>query len=140
MRTALRWVLAASLLFTGTMHFLRLDEFLTVIPPWLPAPKLLVWVSGALEIAFAIALIVPMERRAPVGYALAIFFVLIYPGNIYQAVQGLDAFGLDSNAERLIRLPFQPIFIIWALWVTQAWPFRQDHIEGVSPAPSKVPE
>ena len=125
MRTAMRWLLAAGLLFTGTMHFIALDAFRMLVPPWLPAPDLIVWSTGVAEIAFAVLLVLPMRSRAGVGYALAIFLLLIWPGNIYQALSGVDTFGLDSDAARWVRLPFQPLLILWALWVTQAWPFRE---------------
>ena len=54
------------------------------------------------------------------GLAAALFFVAIFPGNINQFVQGIDAFGLDSDSARFIRLLFQPVLVIWALWSTNA--------------------
>ena len=120
----MRWVLAVGLLFTGTMHFVALDALRMLIPPGLPASDVIVRATGVAEIAFAVLLVVPMPRRAVVGYALATFLLLIWPGNIYQAIDGVDTFGLDSDAARWIRLPFQPLLILWALWVTKAWPFR----------------
>ena len=55
------------------------------------------------------------------GWIVAIFFVVIFPGNIWQYVEGRDAFGLDSDAARAIRLLFQPVLVVWALWCTGAW-------------------
>jgi uncharacterized membrane protein len=53
-----------------------------------------------------------------VGLIVAIFFILIFPGNINQYVNGIDAFGLDTDQKRLIRLFFQPLLVVWALWST----------------------
>jgi hypothetical protein len=53
-----------------------------------------------------------------IGLATAIFFVLIFPGNINQYVNGIDAFGLDTDQKRLIRLLFQPPLVMWALWAS----------------------
>ena len=53
-----------------------------------------------------------------VGIALAIFYILIFPGNISQYMNGIDAFTLDTDRKRLIRLFFQPVLILWALWST----------------------
>jgi uncharacterized membrane protein len=53
-----------------------------------------------------------------VGLIVAIFFILIFPGNINQYVNGVDAFGLDTDQKRLIRLFFQPLLVVWALWST----------------------
>ena len=57
------------------------------------------------------------------GWILALFFIAIYPGNIAQYINGTDAFigVLDTDAGRLIRLFFQPLLVVWALWCTGAW-------------------
>ena len=77
--------------------------------------------SGAVEIALGAAMILARRRRPVVGSALAAFFVLVFPGNIAQWLHHRDAFGLDSDAKRLLRLFFQPVLIAWALWSTGAW-------------------
>jgi uncharacterized membrane protein len=56
-----------------------------------------------------------------VGLLVAAFFVAVFPGNISQYINQIDAFGLDSDRARLIRLFFQPVLVIWALWSTGAW-------------------
>lgn len=53
---------------------------------------------------------------------LALFYVAIFPGNISQYVNGISAFGLDTDQARLIRLFFQPVLIAWALWSTDGIP------------------
>jgi uncharacterized membrane protein len=50
----------------------------------------------------------------------ALFFVLIFPGNINQYVNHLNAFGLDADTKRFIRLLFQPLLVAWALWSSGA--------------------
>ena len=55
------------------------------------------------------------------GFLVAAFFVAIFPGNISQYVDGSDAFGLNSDRARAIRLLFQPVLVAWALWATGAW-------------------
>jgi len=76
--------------------------------------------SGVTEILLGLAIIFLKKHRIKVGLILAIFYVLIFPGNISQYTNGIDAFGLDTDQKRLIRLFFQPILIIWALWSTGA--------------------
>ncbi len=56
-----------------------------------------------------------------IGWLTAIFFVAIFWGNISQFVNGVDAFGLDTGAERFVRLLFQPLLVAWALLSTGAW-------------------
>ena len=58
--------------------------------------------------------------RSQVGLITGIFFILIFPGNINQYVNQIDAFGLDTDTKRLIRLFFQPLLVIWALWSSGA--------------------
>lgn len=75
-----------------------------------------------MEIVLAAALIfAPQRYRAAVGWITAAFFVAIFPGNISQFLTGTDAFGLDSDAARFVRLLFQPVLVVWALWCTSAW-------------------
>ena len=66
-------------------------------------------------------MILATRRRAVAGLLLAVFFVVIFPGNIAQWVNQRDAFGLDSDRARFSRLFFQPVLIAWALWSTGAW-------------------
>ena len=120
-RTVARWALGLFLLAAGTGHFLVPEEFLAQIPPWLPAPLAIVYVSGLVELALGAALLVLPRSRVVVGWLTAAFFVVILPGNISQAVTGTPAFGLDSDAARWGRLAFQPVLVAWALWSTGAW-------------------
>lgn len=120
-RTVARWLLAAGLLFAGVSHFRNAEEFLAQVPPWMPAPGAVVAISGVIEIALALALLLLSTKRALVGWVVAGFFVAIFPGNISQFVTGTDAFGLDSDAARAVRLLFQPLLVVWALWCTGAW-------------------
>ncbi len=120
----LRIILGAFMLFAGISHltFNRI-EFQAQVPDWLPFSKdFVVLASGVVEIIFGLAIIFLQSQRANIGLALALFFVLIYLGNISQYLNHTDAFGaLNSDKARLIRLFFQPVLIAWALWSTGAW-------------------
>jgi uncharacterized membrane protein len=116
-------LLGATLIYTGTLHLTtsRL-EFQAQVPTWLPfSPDFVVLASGVIEIALGLSLI-SLQRRREVGIATAAFFIAIFPGNISQFVNGIDAFGLDSDRARAIRLLFQPLLVLWALWSTTAMP------------------
>jgi uncharacterized membrane protein len=116
-----RLVLAVILLFAGVGHFSNTAEFTAQVPPWMPAAEAVIYISGVVEIALAIALIALPRQRALVGWLTAGFFIIIFPGNISQFVTQTDAFGLDSDASRFIRLLFQPVLVVLALWSTGAW-------------------
>lgn len=122
-QTSLRVLLGASLLLAGVGHLTwARTEFLAQVPTWLPLDgDLVVVLSGIVEIALGLALIALPRHRVAVGWAAAAFFVAIFPGNISQYVNGIDAFGLDTDQARAIRLLFQPVLVIWALWSTGAW-------------------
>jgi uncharacterized membrane protein len=77
--------------------------------------------SGVVEILLGLALARLGRYRVQVGWVTAAFFVAIFPGNISQYVNGIDAFGLDTDQARLTRLFFQPVLVVWALWSTGAW-------------------
>ncbi len=118
-RTGARGLLAVFLLTAGIGHFVAHDAFLQQTPTWLPARSAIVYVSGVVEVAFGLALLIWNGRRREIGWALAAFFVLIFPGNVHQAMAGNEAFGLDSPVARWGRLAFQPVLIAWALWATR---------------------
>jgi len=118
-----RLLLGLFMIFAGIGHlsFAR-GDFQAQVPPWVPVPvDLVVLASGVVEIAVGAAMIVVRKRRAVVGLLLAAFFVAVFPGNIAQWVNHRDAFGLNSDRARLVRLFFQPVLIAWALWSTGAW-------------------
>jgi uncharacterized membrane protein len=77
--------------------------------------------SGVVEIVLGLSLIGLWRYRVQVGLIVAAFFVAVFPGNISQYINQVDAFGLDSDRARLTRLFFQPALVIWALWSTGAW-------------------
>lgn len=76
---------------------------------------------GVVEIVLGAALLVVRRRRVLLGWAVAALFVLVFPGNVSQFVTHTAAFGLDSDLTRGIRLLFQPLLVVWALWCTGAW-------------------
>jgi uncharacterized membrane protein len=115
-------LLGITLLYTGTLHLTsqRL-EFQAQVPPWLGLdPDFVVIASGYVEIALGLSLITLWRFREDVGLATAIFFILIFPGNIRQYIDGIDAFGLDTDLKRAVRLLFQPLLVLWAIWSTDA--------------------
>lgn len=127
-RTVGRVLLGAGLVFAGLSHlFWARDEFRAQVPDWLPLDVGFVIVaSGLVEIALGVALVVLVRRRVPVGWVVAAFFVAVFPGNVNQLVNHVDAFGLDTDRARWIRLPFQPLLIALALWSTEAWRRRDE--------------
>ncbi len=122
-RTTARLVLGTFLLFAGVSHlsFAR-TAFYAQVPPWLPLDTdFVVIASGVVEIFLGAGVVLLTRWRAAMGWLVAIFFVLVFPGNISQFATHADAFGLDSDLARGIRLLFQPLLVIWALWCTGAW-------------------
>jgi uncharacterized membrane protein len=114
--------LGAFLLSAGASHLTvsRL-EFQAQVPTWLPLdPDFVVISSGIVEILLGLSLITLWRFRKRVGLLVALFFVAIFPGNINQFVNGIDAFGLNSDSARAVRLLFQPVLVLWALWSTGA--------------------
>jgi|TARA_R110001632_G_scaffold190392_1_gene311003 uncharacterized membrane protein len=119
-----RLILAAFMIYAGVSHltFNRID-FQAQVPDWLPFEKdLVVVLSGYVEIALGLGLAFWKKQQENFGWGLAVFFLLVFPGNVAQYLDGKDAFGaLDSDKARLIRLFFQPVLIVWALWSAGSW-------------------
>lgn len=116
-----RPLLGTMLIFAGISHlsFLR-NEFQAQVPDWVPVSKdLTVILSGIAEILLGSALVFLKKYKSTIGWIAAAFFAAVFPGNVHQYVDGIDAFGLDSDAKRLARLFFQPVLIAWAVWATR---------------------
>jgi uncharacterized membrane protein len=115
-------VLGGALILAGTGHLTtQRDEFQAQVPDWFPVDDdLVVVASGVVELTLGAALILARRRREAVGLVVAGFFVVIFPGNVGQYVEHTDAFGLDTDTKRLVRLFFQPVLVLWALWSTGA--------------------
>ncbi|MBO0983318.1 DoxX family membrane protein [Rathayibacter sp. SD072] len=119
-RTFVRILLGLVLVFAGVGHltFAR-QAFQAQVPPWLPLdPDLVVVASGVVEIALGSALVLLARWQMVVGVVVAAFFVAVFPGNVSQLVTRTPAFGLETDAARAIRLLFQPLLVIGALWST----------------------
>lgn len=118
-----RIVLGLALAYAGTSHLAwARTDFLAQVPGWVPLDAdLVVVLSGIVEIALGLALVVLVRFRVLLGWIAAAFFVAVFPGNISQYVDGDAAFGLDSDTARAVRLVFQPVLVAWALWSTGAW-------------------
>ena len=104
----------------GHFTFQRID-FQAQVPNWVPMDKdLMVILSGIVEMVIGLAFIFLTRYKIQLGIGLAIFYVLVFPGNIAQYLNGTDALGMNTDQARLIRLFFQPVLILWALWSTGA--------------------
>jgi uncharacterized membrane protein len=123
-----RVILGLLMVLAGVGHLtFQRKEFLAQVPTWLPDhPAFLDFVvlsSGIVEIILGLSMIFLTKHKIEVGLFLAFFYFLIFPGNISQYTNSIDAFGLDTDKKRFIRLFFQPVLIFWALWSTDALSF-----------------
>ena len=131
-QNSFRILLGAALTYAGLGHLAwSRSEFEAQVPGWVPlSAEFVVVASGVVEIALGIALVVWVKQRVVLGWVAAAFFVAIFPGNISQYIDGDAAFGLNSDAARLIRLTFQPVLVAWSLWCTGAWSAWRHHAGG----------
>jgi uncharacterized membrane protein len=120
-----RLLLGAALIFAGIGHFtFSRETFQAQVPTWLPLdPDFVVLASGLVEITLGLALTSLGRHVALVGLVTALFFIAIFPGNVSQYLTSTDAFGLNTDEARLIRLFFQPLLVLWALWSTGGWAY-----------------
>ena len=123
LRKVFQIILGAVLAYAGFTHLTtNRIEFQAQVPTILQSQAdFVVIASGVVEIILGISLIVLFKYRTYVGWIVAAFFIAVFPGHISQYINGTDAFGLDTDQARAIRLLFQPLLVIWALWSTGAW-------------------
>lgn len=111
--------MAVAMAFAGISHLLMPTPFVQHLPTWVPMREELILVTGLLEIALGAALLLRQPLRRLAGLALAGYLVAVFPSNIYVAIAGIDVDGQPGGAYPWLRLPFQVLFIAWALWSTR---------------------
>jgi uncharacterized membrane protein len=124
----MRIFLGGFMTLAGVAHLtFQREVFQAQVPRWLPNNEsfmdFVVISSGIVEILLGLAMLFWVRHQIKVGFALALFFVLIFPGNLSQYMNEISAFGLDTDFKRLLRLFFQPVLILWALWSTGAFTY-----------------
>ena len=122
-QTTVRILLGIFFIFTGTGHltFMR-TAFLAQVPNWVPMESdMVVLLSGIAELILGASLLLLRKQKTTIGWIVALFLVVVFPGNIAQLVNHNYAFGLNSDLLLWLRLPFQPLLIALVLWSTGAW-------------------
>ena len=119
-KTAVRVDIALAMVSVGLLHFVQPGGFVKIVPPWLPAPEALVYLSGVAEVLGGAGLLVPRVRRLA-AFGLVALFVAVFPANVYMATHDIQPFAVHvSRAAQWARLPFQAVFIAVALWLARA--------------------
>ena len=116
--------MATAMVFAGAAHWLMPTPFVQHLPPWVPAAEALVLVTGVIEVGLGAALLLRQPWRRRAGLALAAYLVAVFPANVYVAVADVAVDGQPGGWYPWLRLPFQVLFIAWALWST-GWDLRQ---------------
>ncbi|MBV9773030.1 MAG: DoxX family membrane protein [Gemmatimonadetes bacterium] len=124
-RQVSRFLLAALFVAAGVLHFAFPDPYVRIVPPYLPRPWALVYLSGALEIAGGVGLLVPFTRRAA-ALGLVLLLVAVWPANLQML---LDARASDASpgwqALLWARIPLQPALMLWVGWAAAVLPRRR---------------
>lgn len=135
-KNTFRILLGGFMVLAAIGHFtFQRQEFQAQVPNWLGNKDFIIIVSGVVELMLGLGMIFLRKYKVYVGILLALFYVAVFPGNIAQYVNQSNAFGLDTDTARLIRLFFQPVLIFWALWSTDALKF---YLERAKPVPGKT--
>jgi uncharacterized membrane protein len=115
-KTLSKWLLALFMVGAGTMHFIKPDFYLKIMPPYLPLHLELVYLSGVCEIALGVLLLVPRFSRVA-AWGIIALLIAVFPANIY-VFQNQDVLPAPPLIH-LLRLPMQGLFILWAYWHTR---------------------
>ncbi len=118
-KTIARWVMAVFMMMVGVTHFIRPDGFVAIVPAFLPAPLLLVYISGFFEFLGGLGLLIPKVKRAA-AWGLVALYIAVFPANLNMAVNHLPFNGHPVEPLFLwLRLPIQFGLIAWAYWLTR---------------------
>jgi uncharacterized membrane protein len=100
-------------LLAGAMHFIRPRMYRQIVPPYLPAPEALVYISGVAEAAGGLGLMVPAWRSRARWWLVATLLA-VFPANVHMALHPEQYPRIPGGARALkVRLPFQAVFIAW---------------------------
>ncbi|GET36236.1 DoxX family protein [Microseira wollei] len=115
----LRGIFAVCIIIVGITHFIRPEQYARIVPPELPNPVALVYISGFFEILGGIGLMIPFVSVAA-AWGLIALFIAVFPANINMAVNNIPIEGIPHNQVLYwVRLPFQAVLIAWAYWYTR---------------------
>jgi uncharacterized membrane protein len=116
----LRIFLSFALIIIGILHFIKPEPFVKIVPPQLPYPLELVYISGFFEILGGIGLLIPSVSVAA-AWGIIALFIAVFPANINQAINSISIEGIPNNPWLYwLRLPFQAVLIAWAWWYTKS--------------------
>ena len=127
LRTVLRLIMVAFFAGGFVLHMTAVDALVRITPGWVPYPRAVVLITGWLELAGAVGLLLPRTRRAA-GVALALYILAVWPANIHQAVDHIVVPPIpDSWWYHGPRLALQPVLVWWALFCAGVvdWPPRR---------------
>lgn len=119
-RRSRRWALlglAVVFVAAGVNHFVMPEVYVRIMPPYLPAPKALVYLSGAFEILGGLG-VLPRATRAAAGWGLVALLIAVFPANLHMALHP-EQFASVPAWALYARLPFQLVLIGWAYWATR---------------------
>jgi uncharacterized membrane protein len=130
----LRGVLSIAIIIVGITHFIRPEQYARIVPPQLPSPVGMVYISGVFEILGGIGLLIPLVSVAA-AWGLIALFIAVFPANIYQAIHSIPIEGIPHHPLLYwFRLPFQAVLIAWAWWYTR----RPEEQPGASETAAQV--
>ncbi len=114
-----RVILSISIIVVGITHFVKPEEYATIVPPQFGDRFAMVYISGFFEILGGIGLVIPFVSVAA-AWGLIALFIAVFPANIYQAIHSIPIGGIPHHPLLYwFRLPFQAVFIAWAWWYTR---------------------
>ena len=116
LRTAMKWLLGLLFAAAGVNHFLMPDKYVAIVPPYLPWPFVLVYLSGVAEVALGVLLLIP-RFRSRAAWGLIALLIAVFPANLHMALNP-EQFPDISPAALWVRLPLQGVLVAWAYWFT----------------------
>ena len=116
-KTPFRCLLALFFIAAGINHFWHTPFYVAMMPPYLPAPLALVYLSGVAEIGLG-ALLLFSRWQVIAGWGLIALSVAVFPANVHMALNP-ELFTQFSPTGLWLRLPLQAVVIAWAYWTTR---------------------
>ena len=116
LRTAMKWLLGLLFAAAGVNHFLMPDKYVALVPPYLPWPLALVYLSGVAEVALGVLLLIP-RFRSRAAWGLIALLIAVFPANLHMALNP-EQFPDIPPAALWVRLPLQGVLVAWAYWFT----------------------
>ena len=110
------YLMSVIYILAGLNHFRAPKIYLTIMPPYIPFPEFMVFMSGVIEVVLGAALLWP-PTTSLAAWGIVALLIAILPPHIYM-IQNRQNWSKIPAWALWLRMPLQGLLIFWAYSLT----------------------